>query len=135
MNETSLEGSLQVKQKPHYIGLLLALAFGGATAAFAFLNWEVATHGTLICFVSIIIWQLCEPFADAAQWVGDSLHMPSSVRGATLDAVASSLPEFFIGIFFVLMTVMNHHATETQQAANGEGFGANRCNVCGICHL
>lgn len=55
-----------------------------------------------IGLVSIVIWQACEPFAAVAQWVGRRYRIPGSVRGATLDAVASSLPELFIGIFFVI---------------------------------
>jgi cation:H+ antiporter len=47
--------------------------------------------------LSVLIWQACDPFADAAQWVGQRFGIPGSVRGATLDAVASSMPEFFSG--------------------------------------
>lgn len=50
---------------------------------------------------SILIWFACDPFAEAAQWVGRKLHVPGSIRGATLDAIASSMPELFIGVFFV----------------------------------
>ncbi len=137
MSEPSVEDSIEANcsldydRKPHYIGLLLMTFFGVATAACWYFNWELAMHGGVICFISIIIWQLCEPFADAAQWIGDSLHMPSSVRGATLDAVASSLPEFFIGIFFVLTTVMNSDVTGASHAANGEGYGATVATCAG----
>ena len=51
--------------------------------------------------IAILIGEACDPFADAAQWVGVQLRVPSSVRGATLDAIASSMPELFTGIFFV----------------------------------
>jgi Ca2+/Na+ antiporter len=63
--------------------------------------------------ISIVLWQACDPFAEAAQWMGRLYHLPGSVRGATLDAVASSLPELFSGIFFVLLAT----------GAIGESYG------------
>lgn len=62
----------------------------------------LTTHLALIGLISIVIWQACDPFAEAAQWIGRRYRIPGSVRGATLDAVASSMPELFAGIFFVL---------------------------------
>ena len=50
---------------------------------------------------SVIIWFACDPFAEAAQWLGKRLHLPGSIRGATLDAIASSMPELFVGVLFV----------------------------------
>ena len=74
----------------------LAVSVGGLVIALAFLFCPVV-------LVSFIIWQACEPFADAAQWIGKTLRIPGSVRGATLDAIASSLPELTCGLFFVLI--------------------------------
>jgi len=73
-------------------GLLLSLATGAVAA----------THLAAIVLISIVIWQACEPFAEVAQWVGRRYRIPGSVRGATLDAVASSMPELFTAIFFML---------------------------------
>lgn len=65
------------------------------------MGWDVAYYAFETMAASVFIWFACDPFAEAAQWVGRQLHVPGSVRGATLDAVASSMPELFIGIFFV----------------------------------
>jgi len=83
--------------------------------------------------ISIVIWQACDPFAEAAQWIGKRFHVPGSVRGATLDAVASSMPELYSGIFFVIVAFqyMNSGgpdtdplALETAEAMGAEGFGS-----------
>lgn len=76
-------------------------------------GWMLAGLIAQTVVISIVLWQACDPFAEAAQWIGRLYHLPGSVRGATLDAVASSLPELFSGIFFVLL------ATE----AIGESYG------------
>ena len=131
MSDVPAEGLLPEGRKPHYVGLLLTIMLGGIALNCRSAGWDVATDAALICFVAIVIWQLCEPFADAAQWIGDSLHMPSSVRGATLDAVASSLPEFFIGIFFVLITVTSSDAAGAATVASGEGYGATVATCAG----
>ena len=131
MSDELAEKLLPDGRKPHYVGLLLTALTGGAILVCRSIGWEVATDAAVIGFVSIIIWQLCEPFADAAQWIGNSLHMPSSVRGATLDAVASSLPEFFIGIFFVLLTVTGSDVAGAATVANGEGYGATVATCAG----
>ncbi len=103
--------------------------------------------------ISVVIWQACDPFADAAQWIGRALHIPGSVRGATLDAVASSMPELFTGIFFVLVAFMasgritaatNPEKTATagnvavapsisdaQREKASEGFGASIATCAG----
>lgn len=83
-----------------------------------------------ITTVSIVIWQACEPFADAAQFLGEKWRIPSSVRGATLDAIASSLPELFTGLFFVFVAIKS---TDPQLATidPGEGFGATIATCAG----
>jgi cation:H+ antiporter len=88
-----------------------------AQLAFAF--FQVST-------VSIVIWQACDPFADAAQYLGEQWRIPGSVRGATLDAVASSLPELFTGLFFVLLVVLSDQPVEP-----GDGFGATIATCAG----
>lgn len=41
-------------------------------------------------------------FSMASSIVGEKLHLSPSVKGATLDAISSSLPELFIALFSVL---------------------------------
>lgn len=83
------------------IGLLTA-ALAGAAAWFAFnAGGEVVGHLLLTVVISVAMWMACDPFADAAQWIGKRLGIPGSVRGATLDAIASSMPELSVGILFV----------------------------------
>lgn len=80
----------------------LAFAVSAVMMAVAnHLGWEVTYYAFETMAASVVIWFACDPFAEAAQWVGRQAHVPGSVRGATLDAVASSMPELFIGIFFV----------------------------------
>lgn len=81
--------------------------------------------------VSIVIWQACDPFADAAQWIGAKLKIPGSVRGATLDAVASSIPELFTGIFFVLLAVYSDHTDLAAPSHIGDGFGSALATCAG----
>jgi len=83
------------------IGLLTA-ALAGAAAWFAFnAGGDVVGHLLLAVVISVAMWMACDPFADAAQWIGKRLGIPGSVRGATLDAIASSMPELSVGILFV----------------------------------
>lgn len=127
---------------PDWIGLLtgcvIVVVFvvlrmlGGESAslpiALSYLTVEVA-------LISVIIWQVCDPFADAAQWIGATFRLPSSVRGATLDAVASSMPELFSGIFFVVVAIStvseSDQSTAARLAAGAEGFGATIATCAG----
>ena len=74
--------------------------------------------------ISIVLWQACDPFAETAQWIGKTYRLPGSVRGATLDAIASSLPEFFSGIFFVLVLATSSAGQTNMAAAVGEGYSS-----------
>ena len=85
-----------------------------------------------VVVISIVIWQACDPFADAAQWVGETLRLPGSVRGATLDAVASSIPELFTGLFFVLLAIVGTGDDQATIAeTGGEGYGATLATCAG----
>lgn len=86
-----------------------------------------------VVLISIVIWQACDPFADAAQWVGEKLRLPGSVRGATLDAVASSMPELFSGIFFVVVAVMSVQSDSVADMAQtgAEGYGSTLATCAG----
>lgn len=120
-----------------FVGLwcVLWLADGGSGSRSLMLARTVAE----VCIVSIVIWQVCDPFADAAQWVGEKLHLPGSIRGATLDAVASSMPELFAGLFFVILAVAdaaqqhpgNAAAADILREAGAAGFGATIATCAG----
>lgn len=104
---------------------LLSSAVGGSVFTILFL----ASQSTVI---SIVIWQACDPFADAAQWLGTALRLPGSVRGATLDAIASSMPELFTGVFFVVLAVTSGNLSQEQLAeAGGKGYGATVATCAG----
>ena len=83
-----------------------------------------------VAIISILIWQACDPFADAAQWIGIHFRLPGSVRGATLDAIASSMPELFTGVFFVVMAIISSDS-EVLAEAGGEGFAASIATCAG----
>lgn len=56
---------------------------------------------TLI-FSSILIYFLGKRFATASSHIGDHLKLSRSVKGATFDAVASSMPELMVALFSVI---------------------------------
>lgn len=112
-------------------GLLVLLILGLVTL-FSYMGEQSLLF--LLCgaaFISIVIWQTCDPFAEVAQWVGKKFHIPGSVRGATLDAVASSMPELYSGIFFVIVALQvlgtglsGEEALHSAEAAGAEGYGS-----------
>jgi len=90
--------------RPHRnctIGLLTAAIAGVGTFLAFGAGAEVIGHLLLTVVISVAMWMACDPFADAAQWIGKRLRIPGSVRGATLDAIASSMPELSVGVLFV----------------------------------
>lgn len=118
---------------PSRMGLLISIAIVVAFGVF----WKISAQSEStwamvaflfleVCVISIVIWQACDPFADAAQWVGKKLHLPGSVRGATLDAIASSMPELFSGIFFVVVAIQSVKSGDVValQQAGAEGYGS-----------
>ncbi len=123
---------------PSRTGLLISLAI---VVAFG-VSWKISaqTEAAMIvflflevCVISIVIWQACDPFADAAQWVGKKLHLPGSVRGATLDAIASSMPELFSGIFFVVVAIQSVKGGNAAalEHAGAEGYGSTIATCAG----
>lgn len=102
--------------------------------------WFIPYTLSQVAVIAIVIWQVCDPFADAAQWVGEKLELPGSIRGATLDAVASSMPELFTGVFFVVIALTNAAGTQYSDSATAaqatieagaEGFGATIATCAG----
>ncbi len=82
-------------------------------------------------FIAVLISEACDPFADAAQWVGCRLRIPPSVRGATLDAVASSMPELFTGLFFVSLAMTASDDQAQQLLDSAEGYGSTIATCAG----
>lgn len=57
----------------------------------------------LIIFIaSIVIFYVGNIFAKSSSKIGDYLNLPRSVKGATFDAIASSLPELLVALFAVI---------------------------------
>lgn len=120
---------------------VIALAGWGLCLA---LSWKLAGLMFAVVLISIVIKEACDPFADAAQWVGDTFHIPGSVRGATLDAIASSMPELFSGIFFVVVAMsaistLDSEGVERsaedvvseQEIAGAKGYGSTIATCAG----
>ncbi len=126
------------------VWLLATLISAAAWGVCLALGWKLAGLLVSVALISIVIKEACDPFADAAQWVGDTFHIPGSVRGATLDAIASSMPELFSGIFFVVLAMTaiqstdanGTNLTDTQmqqarEAAGVEGYGSTIATCAG----
>ncbi|MBR1544921.1 MAG: hypothetical protein IJ638_03185 [Alphaproteobacteria bacterium] len=61
---------------------------------------EILRHIFLLFFSSYVIWKVCDSFQQASRFLGR--NMPNGTRGATINAIGSSFPEFmtsFIAIF------------------------------------
>ena len=123
------------------LATVVALAGWGLCHA---LGWTLASLMFAVILISIVIKEACDPFADAAQWVGDTFHIPGSVRGATLDAISSSMPELFSGIFFVIVALgaisqsdaqgqplTAQAAQKAQEDAGAEGYGSTIATCAG----
>ena len=127
------------QEGPSRLGLLVFLAALAVVGACWGLSEALPAPSTRVVFllaqvvlISMIIWQACDPFAEAAQWIGQQLRIPGSVRGATLDAVASSMPELFSGVFFVLLAIAAaESAGGTAVDAGSEGYGASVATCAG----
>lgn len=57
---------------------------------------------SILILTSIIIFYVSNIFAKSSSKIGDYLKLPRSVKGATFDAIASSLPELFVSLFSVV---------------------------------
>jgi Ca2+/Na+ antiporter len=132
-------------QKPrppfqHSIVSSLTLFLATSVLALVFHWWR--THNSSLWFevgfilsasivIAILISEACEPFADAAQWVGNRLKLPPSVRGATLDAIASSMPELFTGLFFVTVALTGTKDATQRMLESAEGYGSTIATCAG----
>lgn len=117
---------------PDYIGLWVAtgsILGMGICWALGFMAGFLLLAAVVI---SVVIWQACDPFAEAAQWIGTKLRVPGSVRGATLDAIASSMPELFSGIFFVYIALnLGGEDAVARGDASAEGYGSTIATCAG----
>lgn len=133
--ETEDNGNDSPSRIPIIVTVVSALALvviGVLSARSESTSLDIAFSLAQVVVISIVIWQACDPFADAAQWIGTTLRLPGSVRGATLDAVASSMPELFSGIFFVVVAINAADGSpEELQRAGGEGYGATVATCAG----
>jgi hypothetical protein len=116
---------------PNYLSLLIAAAALLLLAVSWMAGWTLVLYTSAVVVISIVIWQACDPFADAAQWIGNTFNVPGSVRGATLDAIASSLPELFTGIFFVVLVANTGEDELLRGDASGEGYSATVATCAG----
>ena len=53
----------------------------------------------IILFCGYVIWRAGDSFVEGSNYIGRNLS--EGVKGATINAVASSMPELFIAIFFL----------------------------------
>ena len=122
--------SSPAKPQLDFIGITIALVTLAALVGCWLATWQLGVLLASGVMIAIVIWQACDPFAEAAQWIGTTLRIPGSVRGATLDAIASSMPELFSGIFFVVVAVSSVDAGEAA-AVGAEGYGSTIATCAG----
>ena len=53
----------------------------------------------LVAICSVVIWRAVDGFSTASEYIGR--HLSDGVRGATINAIASSMPELFTTMFFL----------------------------------
>lgn len=64
---------------------------------------EIITSLLIIAGVSLVIYFSSNFFARSSSMIGDYFKLSKSVKGATLDAIASSLPELMVALFSVII--------------------------------
>jgi cation:H+ antiporter len=62
---------------------------------------EILTSFGLICITCIVIWRACDGFEMASDYLGR--NMKEGIKGATINAIGSSLPELFTTLFFLFV--------------------------------
>ena len=63
---------------------------------------QLAITILVLLVTSVVIYYVGNIFAHSSSRIGDYLKLSKSVKGATLDAIASSLPELMVGLFAVI---------------------------------
>ncbi|MCK5022119.1 MAG: hypothetical protein KAR54_02635 [Candidatus Pacebacteria bacterium] len=62
----------------------------------------IIINSGIIIFSSIIIYFAGKKFANISSKIGDYFDLPRDIKGATLDAVSSSLPELLVALYSVI---------------------------------
>ena len=62
---------------------------------------ELLLASTCILISCLIIWRACDGFEAASEYIGRNLS--DGVRGATINAIGSSIPELLTTMFFLLI--------------------------------
>lgn len=57
----------------------------------------------IIAITSLVIYYVGNIFAESSSKIGDYLHLPRSVKGATFDAISSSLPELLVALYAIFV--------------------------------
>jgi len=115
-----------------FVGSLLLAALFYYLRSINSAGWvEIGFVLSAAAFIAVLISEACDPFADAAQWVGCRLRIPPSVRGATLDAIASSMPELFTGLFFVSLAITASGDQAQRVLESAEGYGSTIATCAG----
>jgi cation:H+ antiporter len=111
--------------------LLLTIVFHWWRTHHSALWFEVGFILSAATVISVLIAEACDPFASAAQWVGMRWRLPQSVRGATLDAIASSMPELFTGLFFVILALSGSKSSAQRMVESAEGYSSTIATCAG----
>jgi len=69
---------------------------------FFIFNMSIITLSGLILLSSVVIYFAGNRFAESSSKIGDYLNLPRDVKGATFDAVSSSLPELLVALYSVI---------------------------------
>ncbi len=85
----------------------------------------------IIILTSAVIYYAGKYFAEASSAMGDYLHLPRSVKGATFDAISSSLPELLVALYSVI--IFNEFSVGIGTIAGSALF--NLLIIPGICIL
>ncbi len=60
-------------------------------------------NSVIIIISSVAIYLSGERFAKSSSFIGDFLKLPRDIKGATFDAIASSLPELLVALYSVMI--------------------------------
>lgn len=66
-----------------------------------FTNYPIIESIFWTILAMVVIWRASDGFETASEYIGR--HLTDGVRGATINAIASSIPELFTTIFFLLL--------------------------------
>jgi cation:H+ antiporter len=93
---------------------------------------QILLHLGLITLTSLAIMYACDTFETASRWLGG--HFPQGIRGATINAIGSSLPELFTK-FFLLFVYHNQDGFSAGIATCAGSAIFNAVVIPGLCIL